>query len=178
MNDCPYCKLEDRLKRSLEMRIHRGEITHTYVETKQGWPVGTVAEHMDMHLDYTPEEAAHIEAVRTESIDTLNTAESLLQRMMGWLDELEDQKDMEGISTEWVQNATRLVSECNKSLKLVGTLKKEIGVDSQLFLQDQREAAMARILVSVLGSQPHLLNQIELQMATLKTPTHIIEMED
>jgi len=178
MNDCPFCELEDRLKRSLEMRLHRGEITHTHVETKQGWPVGTVAEHMDLHLDYTPEEAAHIEAVRTESIDTLNTAESLLQRMMGWLDELEDQKDMEGITGEWVQNATRLVSECNKSLKLVGTLKKEIGVDSQLFLQDQREAAMARILVNVLGSQPHLLNQIELQMATLKTPTHIIEMED
>lgn len=178
MNDCPFCELEDRLKRSLEMRIHRGEITHTHAETKQGWPVGTVAEHMDLHLDYTPEEAAHIETVRTESIDTLNTAESLLQRMMGWLDELEDQKDIEGITTEWVQNATRLVAECNKSLKLVGTLKKEIGVDSQLFLQDQREAAMARILVNVLGSQPHLLNQIELQMQTLKAPTHIIEMED
>ena len=133
---------------------------------------------MDMHLDYTPEEAGLVEQMRTESIDTLNTAESLLQRMMGWLDELEDQKDMEGITGEWVQNATRLVSECNKSLKLVGTLKKEIGTDSQLFLQDQREAAMARILVSVLGAHPHLLNQIELQMATLKTPTHIIEMED
>ena len=177
MSECPFCELEDRLKRSLEMRIHRGEITHTHAETKQGWPVGTVAEHMDQHLDYTPEEAAHIETVRTESIDTLNTAESLLQRMMGWLDELEDQKDIEGITTEWVQNATRLVAECNKSLKLVGTLKKEIGVDSQLFLQDQREAAMARIPVNVLGTQPHLLNQIELQMQTLKAPTHIVEYE-
>ena len=175
---CPFCCIDSRLKRSLEMRLHRGEITHTHVETKQGWPVGTVAEHMDSHLDYTPEEAAHIETLRVESIDTLNTAESLLQRMMGWLDELEDQKDMEGITGEWVQNATRLVAECNKSLKLVGTLKKEIGTDSQLFLQDQREAAMARILVSVLGSHPHLLNQIELQLSMLKTPTHIIEMED
>jgi len=174
---CPFCELEDRLKRSLEMRIHRGEITHTHVETKQGWSVGIVAEHMDQHLDYTPEEASHIETLRTESIDTLNTAESLLLRMMGWLDELEDQKDIEGITTEWVQNATRLVSECNKSLKLVGTLKKEIGTDSQLFLADQREAAMARILVNVLGAQPHLLDQVELQMSSLKTPTHIIEYE-
>ena len=174
---CPFCELEDRLKRSLEMRLHRTEITHTYVETKQGWSVGIVAEHMDQHLDYTPEEASHIETLRTESIDTLNTAESLLVRMMGWLDELEDQKDIEGITTEWVQNATRLVSECNKSLKLVGTLKKEIGTDSQLFLADQREAALSRILVSVLGTQPHLLDQVELQMSSLKTPTHIIEYE-
>ena len=175
---CDFCEIEDRLKRSLEMRLHRGEITHTYVETKQGWSVGVVAEHMDQHLDYTPEEAAHIETVRTESIDTLNTAESLLQRMMSWLDELEDQKDIEGITPDLVASFTRLVSECNKSLKLVGTLKKEIGVDSQLFLQDQREAALSRILVSVLGTQPHLLDQVELQMATLKAPTHIIEMED
>ena len=50
---CPFCELDPRLRRSLEMRLHRGEITHTHVETKQGWPVGTVAEHMDMHLDYT-----------------------------------------------------------------------------------------------------------------------------
>lgn len=178
MTECPFCLLEERLKRSLEMRLHRGEITHTHVETKQGWSVGIVSEHMDLHLDYTPEEAAHIETLRTESIDTLNTAESLLQRMMGWLDELEDQKDMEGITSEWVQNATRLVAECNKSLKLVGQLKKEIGTDSQLFLQDQREAALSRILVGVLSGHPHLLDQVELQMATLKTPTHIIELED
>ena len=116
---CPFCDLEDRLKRSLEMRIHRGEITHTYVETKQGWSVGVVAQHMDMHLDYTPEEASHIETLRVESIDTLNTAESLLQRMMGWLDELEDQKDMEGITGEWVQNATRLVAECIRQNRLI-----------------------------------------------------------
>ena len=175
---CPFCKIEERMQRTLEMRLHRGEITHTHVEVKQGWPVGTVAEHMDSHLDYTPAEAAHIETLRVESIDTLNTAESLLQRMLSWLDELEDQKDIEGITTDWVQNATRLVSECNKSLKLVGTLKKEIGTDSQLYLADQREAALSRILVSVLGTQPHLLDQVELQMATLKTPTHIIEYEE
>ena len=175
---CPFCELDDRLKRNLEMKLHRGELTHTHVETKQGWPVGNVAEHMDLHLDYTPEEAAHIETLRVESIDTLNTAESLLQRIMSWLDDVEDQKDIEGITPDLVASFTRLVSECNKSLKLVGQLKKEIGTDSQLFLQDQREAAMARILVSVLGSQPHLLDQVELQMATLKAPTHIINLGD
>ena len=72
---------------------------------------------------------------------------------------------------------TKLVGQCNTSLKLVGQLKKEIGVDSQLFLADQREAATARILVDVLRGQPHLLDQVELRLAALKTPTHVIEYD-
>jgi hypothetical protein len=177
MKLCPFCEMEPRSRRSLEMRLHRSEITNAHVEEKQGWDVGTVSRHMGDHIDYTPEEASLVEDMRTESIDTLNTAESLLQRMMGWLDELEHQKDTEGITPELVASFTKLVGQCNASLKLVGQLKKEIGVDSQLFLADQREAATARILVDVLRGQPHLLDQVELRLAALKTPTYVVEYD-
>ena len=177
MNLCPFCEMEPRSRRALEMRLHRSEVTNSHVEEKMGWDVGVVNRHMSDHIEYTPEEALLVEDMRTESIDTLNTAESLLQRMMGWLDELEHQKNIEGISPELVASFTKLVGQCNTSLKLVGQLKKEIGVDSQLFLADQREAATARSLVDVLRGQPHLLDQVELRLAALKTPTHVIEYD-
>lgn len=171
MSDCPFCNIDHRrVRRSLEIRLHRNEITPSYVDLNYGWPSGTAADHMNEHLDYTPEEEAAVEELRLESIDTLNTAETVLQRMVGWLDELEELKDNEGINVEWVGMATRLVGEVNRSLKLVGQLKKEIGTDSQLFLADQRMGALSRILVDVLRTEPHLLDQIEFKMAALKPP--------
>jgi hypothetical protein len=93
--------------------------------------------------------------------------------MMGWLDELEEQKEVEGISVELVGSFTRLVSECNRSLKLVGQLKKEIGTESQMFLADQRMQMLSRILVEVLSPHPMLLDEVELKMNTLKAPTYV-----
>jgi hypothetical protein len=173
MNECPLCNLDARVRRDIEIKIHRQEITHIYAEQKHGWEVGVVARHMDEHIDYTPAEEAAVESLRVESIDTLNTAESLLQRMMGWLDELEEQKEVEGISVELVGSFTRLVSECNRSLKLVGQLKKEIGTESQMFLADQRMQMLSRILVEVLSPHPMLLDEVELKMNTLKAPTYV-----
>ena len=98
MKLCPFCEMEPRSRRALEMRLHRSEVTIAHVEQKMGWDVGVARRHMAEHIDYTPEEASLVEDMRTESIDTLNTAESLLQRMMGWLDELEHQKDIEGVT--------------------------------------------------------------------------------
>ena len=34
------------------------------------------------------------------------------------------------------------------------------------------------VLVNVLGSQPDLLDQVELHLAALKEPTHIIDSDD
>ena len=167
---CPLCNLQRRARRSLEIKLHRQEMTHSYLETRSGWSSGTVAEHMESHLDYTPEEEAAVEELRLESIDTLNTADSVLQRMVGWLDEWEELKDEQGMDPEWVSMATRLVGEVNRSLKLIGQLKKEIGTDSQLFLADQRMGALSRILVEVLRTEPHLLDQIELRMGALRPP--------
>ena len=173
MNECPFCKLPQTTRRQLEIKLHRGEHTYAWVDAKYGWPVGTASTHMREHIEYTPEEERMVEEMRTESIDTLNTAESILQRMVGWLDELEDLKDREGMTPEWVATATKLVGQTTSSLKLVGQLKKEIGVDSQLFLADQRMNMLSSILIEVLSDKPHLLDQIELRFAALKTPNHI-----
>jgi hypothetical protein len=108
-------------------------------------------------------------------------AEGLVRRLVGWLDELEVLKAQDGISSEWVADATKLVGQANTSLKLVGQLKKEIGVDSQLLLAENRMNDFMRQLVNTLEPHPDLLDQVELHMASLKSPKHTIvdvEWED
>tara|TARA_R100000482_G_C5132541_1_gene153215 strand:+ start:4383 stop:5036 length:654 start_codon:yes stop_codon:yes gene_type:complete len=173
--DCPLCSHPDRLK--IELSIRTETATPEFLETKYRWPTGTVMEHMNEHLEYKPEEGQALESMRKDTINTLNSADNLLQRMNTWLDEWEEKKDAEGITEEWVQTATRLASECNRGLKLIGTLKKEIGVDSQLMLADRKMDMVMGILVHTLSEQPHLLDQIELQMSALKDPTHIQEID-
>jgi len=110
-----------------------------------------------------------------ESINTLDMAESLVVRLVGWLDELEVLKASDGISSEWVSDATKLVAQANTSLKLVGQLKKEIGVDSQLLLAENRMNDFMRLLVGTLEPHPELLDQVELHMSALRAPTYVMD---
>jgi hypothetical protein len=95
-----------------------------------------------------------------------------------WVDELEDRKALEGLTSEWIADATKLLSQGQGFLKLVGQLKKEIGVDSQLLLADKKVDNMMGILVEVLRNEPVYLDQIQLQLATLQTPVAIIDDTD
>jgi hypothetical protein len=167
-NNCAVCQLAN--KRDVEVKIHRGEMTSTFLESKYSWPVGTVMTHMDEHLQYDPNEASHIEQMRDESISTLNVAENLVQRLVSWLDELEQRKVTEGLTSEWIGDATKLLSQGQGFLKLVGQLKSEIGVDSQLLLADRKVDAMMGILVEVLRNEPLYLDQIQLRLATMQAP--------
>jgi len=169
--DCPLCSHPQRSM--IENQINNETTTISFIEQKMNWPIGSVIEHMDNHIEYDAVIGGAMEAMRKETINTLNTAENLLQRMNLWLDEWEEKKDIEGISEEWVVTATRLASECNKGLKLVGTLKKEIGVDSQLLLAQRKVDAVMGILVETLQHEPKLLDTIELQISALKEPTYI-----
>lgn len=166
--NCPLCQLPNR--REVEVKVHRGEITPAFLETKYNWPVGSVNKHMDLHLEYDANEATHIEKMRDESISTLNVAENLVQRLVSWVDELEDRKVTEGLTSEWIADATKLLAQGQGFLKLVGQLKKEIGVDSQLLLADKKVDNMMGILVEVLKNEPVYLDQIQLQLASLQTP--------
>jgi hypothetical protein len=172
--ECPMCGIGTR--KDLEVGVHSGEVTTLYLEEKYAWPVGTVMTHMDEHVDYDPEEAQHMERMRGESIDTLTSAQDIVFRLLGWLDELEAIKDSTGgITSEWVADASKLVAQANTSLRLVGQLKKEIGVDSQLLLAQKQMDSVMGILVNSLRDSPHLLDDIEFRIATLKPPTHTIE---
>lgn len=174
--DCPMCGIANR--RDLEVGVHTGDITVAYIEEKYSWPVGTVMTHMDEHVDYDPEEAKHMEKMRYESINTLDAAQDIVSRLLGWLDELEAVKDSEGgITSEWVADAAKLVAQANTSLRLVGQLKKEIGVDSQLLLAQKQMDNVMGVLVNTLQDQPQLLDQIELRVAALKPPTHVVDVD-
>jgi len=174
-NPCPFCAHPQRTM--LETQINSETKTTAFVEAKMMWPVGTVMNHMESHIEYDPVKSGAMEAMRQETINTLNTAEDLLQRMNSWLDEWEEKKDIEGISEEWVVTATRLASECNRGLKLVGTLKKEIGVDSQLLLAQRKVDMVMGILVESLQEHPKILDSIELQISALKEPTYIQDVD-
>lgn len=174
--DCALCGISNR--REIEIGIHQNEITPSFLEEKYSWPIGTVMTHMDEHIDYDPAEAQHMEKMRSESIDTLDSAQDIVGRLLGWIDELEQQKDEgEGITSEWVADATKLVAQANTSLRLVGQLKKEIGVDSQLLLAQAQMDNVMGVLVNTLRDQPHLLDNVELQLAALKPPSHIQDVE-
>ena len=173
--DCALCA--HLSCREFEMKLHREEVTASFLEMKMNWPVGTVDTHMKEHLEYDPTEASVVEQARTETIDTLNVAENLLQRMVGWLDELEERRGLEGVSSEWIADATKLTGQCHTGLKLIGQLKKEIGVDSQLLLADRKMDAVMGILVETLRDEPRLLDNIELRLAGLKAPSNIVEVD-
>ena len=100
-----------------------------------------------------------------------------MQRMVGWLDELEERREVEGVSSEWISDATKLTGQCHTGLKLIGQLKKEIGVDSQLLLADRKMDAVMGILVDTLRDDPHLLDNIELRLSALKAPSHVIDAD-
>ena len=155
-----------------------GQITPMHLETSNGWPSGTITDHMDNHRHYDHGEAQRIEKARNDSISTLTVAEDIAQKLVTWIEELELRKDDEGITSEWVTDAARLVGQANSSLRLIGQLKQEIGVDSQLLLAQNRVDSIMGVLVNVLGSQPDLLDQVELHLAALKEPTHIIDSDD
>jgi hypothetical protein len=165
---CPLCNMANR--RELEIKLHRGEITGAFLENKYAWNIGTVGKHMDEHLSFDPMEANRIEALRDESISTLNVAENLVQRLVTWMDELEDRKMEEGLTSELIGDATKLFSQAQGFLKLIGQLKKEIGVDSQLLLADRKVDTVMGILVDVLKTEPVYLDQIQLRLAALQAP--------
>ncbi len=173
---CPMCGISTR--KDLEVEVHIGNVSTAYLEEKYSWPIGTVMTHMDDHVDYDPEEAKHMESMRYESINTLDAAQDIVSRLLGWLDELEAVKDSEGgITSEWVTDAAKLVAQANTSLRLVGQLKKEIGVDSQLLLAQKQMDGVMGVLVNTLRDQPQLLDMIELQVAALKPPTHVQDVD-
>jgi len=174
-SECAMCAHPQ--SREWELKLHREETTPSFIEGKMAWSVGTVDNHMKNHVDYDASEAAVIEQARHETIDTLNVAENLMQRMVGWLDELEERRAGEGVSSEWIADATRLVGQCHTGLKLIGQLKKEIGVDSQLLLADRKMDTVMGVLVDVLREEPKYLDSIELRLAGLKAPTNIIDVD-
>jgi hypothetical protein len=162
----------------LEVQVFNGNMTSAYLESKNGWEAGIVEEHMSDHIDYDPEEAMEIEQARSEAISTLDMAEDVFTRITRWLDEWESVKGRDGIDAEWLGTATRLIAQANTNIKLIGTLKKEIGVDSQMLLAQQQVTGVMGILVDVLRNDPKLLNQIELRIAAMRPATHVIEEGD
>ena len=175
--NCPFCSHPQR--KDLEIKLTNNIHTPAYIEKKFGWPEGTVMKHLDFHLEYTQDEEAHVETLRRESISTLDMAQEIVTRIMNWIDELEQRKINEGeITSEWVADVTKLVGQANSSLNLIGKLKKEIGVDSQLLLAQSKMDEVMGILVESLHTEPHLLDQIELRLASLKSPTYIQPLEE
>ncbi|MBT4406590.1 MAG: hypothetical protein HOC79_01810 [Euryarchaeota archaeon] len=169
--DCALCEHRNRF--DLEIKLFREETTPHFLEQKHGWLSGTVIVHMEEHIEYDPVKDALIESLRNESISTLNMAENTAQKLNEWIEEIELQKDMQGISSEWIADATSLTSQLGNMLRLMGQLKKEIGVDSQLLLADAKMNSVMGVLVDTLREQPEVLDQIELRLAGLKTPRTI-----
>tara|TARA_Y100001938_G_C8063752_1_gene418912 strand:- start:179 stop:805 length:627 start_codon:yes stop_codon:yes gene_type:complete len=166
--DCPMCEHRDRIE--LEVKLHKGEITSSFLEQKHGWLPGSVNVHMEDHLEYDPVRAGLIEAMRQESISTLNIAENAAMKINGWIEELEAQRFDGAIDTDWITDATKLTGQLNGFLRLVGVLKKEIGVDSQLLLAQQKMDGVMQVLVDTLKSEPALLDQIQFRLAALRQP--------
>ena len=169
---CELCEHKD--KREIEMDVYSGDVSSSYLEAKYNWPDGHVMNHMDAHLDYDPKEAKHIENARSQTINTLDAAEDIVNRITAYLDELEQLKDEQGgITSDFVTDASRLIAQANTSLKLVGTLKREIGVDSQLLLAHAQLNQVSRVLVEVLSEQPKLLDDVERKLNTLSRPIDV-----
>ena len=169
---CALC--DHKKKKEFEIELNNGETTPDYLESKYSWQEGTVMKHMESHVEFDPEEAEHVEEARKQSINTLDAAEDIVNRIASYLDELEARKEAHGgITSDFVADAAKLIGQANSSLKLVGQLKKEIGVDSQLLLAQSQMNHMSNILVDVLGSNPQLLDQIEFRMAALKAPVTV-----
>jgi|TARA_R100001463_G_scaffold22569_2_gene54183 hypothetical protein len=171
---CPMC--DHKSKKDYELGIMNEEFSATFLEVRHNWNEGTVMNHMDNHIEFDALQAKNMEEDRQQTISTLDAAEDIVIRIQNYLNELEVQKEAAGgISSEFVSDAAKLIGQANSSLKLVGQLKKEIGVDSQLMLAQAQVNDMSRILIEVLGSHPQLLDQVELKMALLKEPSVIID---
>jgi len=174
--ECPLCN--HPMRKEIELSVFNGDNTSAYIEAKNSWAAGIVEEHMGDHIEFDSTEATRIEKLRDESISTLDMAQDVFGRVQRWLDEWEEKKDdNEGITREWLAEATKLVNAANQSVKLIGTLKKEIGVDSQLLLVQQQVNGVMGIIVDVLRDQPALLNQMELRLGALKAPIHDVDFE-
>ena len=172
---CPMC--DHKSKKDYELGIMNEEFSATFLEVRHNWNDGIVMNHMDNHIEFDALEAKIMESDRQQTIVTLDAAEDIVIRIQNYLNELEVQKEAAGgISSEFVTDAAKLIGQANSSLKLVGQLKKEIGVDSQLLLAQAQVNDMSRILVDVLGTHPQLLDQVELKMALLKEPSVIIDV--
>ena len=173
---CPMCDHKNRAE--YERQLIAEEVTPDFLEAKHSWPDGTVMTHMESHVEYDPVVAGEVEDARAQSINTLDAAEDIVRRITNYLNELEQQKEATGeITTEFVADAARLIAQANSSLKLVGQLKKEIGVDSQLLLAQAHMNNMSHILIDVLRDTPELLDQVELRMAALREPTSVQDVE-
>jgi len=171
---CPMC--DHKSKKDYELGIMNEEFSATFLEVRHNWNEGVVMNHMDNHIEFDALQAKNMEEYRQQTISTLDAAEDIVIRIQNYLNELEAQKEAQGgISSEFVTDAAKLIGQANSSLKLVGQLKKEIGVDSQLMLAQAQVNDMSRILIEVLGSHPQLLDQVELKMALLKEPSVIID---
>jgi len=171
---CPMC--DHKSKKDYELGIMNEEFSATFLEVRHNWNEGVVMNHMDNHIEFDALQAKNMEEDRQQTISTLDAAEDIVIRIQNYLNELEAQKEAQGgISSEFVTDAAKLIGQANSSLKLVGQLKKEIGVDSQLMLAQAQVNDMSRILIEVLGSHPQLLDQVELKMALLKEPSVIID---
>jgi hypothetical protein len=165
---------EHRERKEMEMAVYSGDDSSSYLEAKYNWADGTVIHHMDYHMEYDPEEAEFIERARSQSINTLDSAEDIVIRIQSYLNELEEQKEAEGgITSEFVADASRLIGQANTSLKLVGQLKKEIGVDSQLLIAQAQVNDVSRILVEVLSDQPKILDKVERKLNLLSAPIDV-----
>ena len=174
--DCSLCA--HRKRHEYEIGVHSQEYEPTYLEVKHNWPEATVMNHMANHIDYDITKASHVEAAREQSINTLDSAEEIVNRITTYLNELEEQKEaVGGINSDFVADATRLIGQANTSLKLVAQLKKEIGVDSELLLAQAQMNDMSRLLVDVLSGHPELLDQVELRMSALKEPVNVIDVD-
>tara|TARA_R100000152_G_C6781189_1_gene215176 strand:- start:1722 stop:2354 length:633 start_codon:yes stop_codon:yes gene_type:complete len=166
--DCPMCEAPNR--HELEMKLYRGETTASFLEQKYGWLPGSVNVHLNDHEDFDPLKAGLIEAMRQDTINTVNLAENMAQRLSTWIDELEAQRSEEWIDSDFIADATRLTAQLGGYLKLAGQLKKEIGVDNQLLLAQRQLDEVMYVLVDTLKQHPELLDQIELRVSTLKAP--------
>ena len=160
----------------MEIKLYRGETTAVFLEQKFGWLPGSVNVHLDDHIEYDPIRAGLVEAMRQESISTLNIAENTAQKINTWIEELENQKYGD-IDSDWIGDAVKLTGQLNGMLRLVGQLKQEIGVDSQLLLAQQKMDGIMHVLVDSLRDQPHLLDTIELKLAALKQPKNVQTVE-
>ncbi len=171
---CPMCRHEN--KREYEVEINSEEISPNYLEVRHGWSEGTVMNHMNMHVEWDAKEAKHIEKARSQTINTLDAAEDIVNRISGYLDELDEQKETsgDGITSEFVADVSRLIGQANASLKLVGQLKKEIGVDSQLLLVQARYDQISHILVDTLENHPKLLDTIEEKMLVMNADYEVL----
>jgi len=173
---CGMC--DHKKRKDYEKDVMADETSPDYLESKHNWPEGTVMTHMESHIEFDPEEAQHLEKAREQSINTLDSAEDIVIRIRSYLDELEERKEQHGgITSDFVADATRLIGQANSSLKLVGQLKKEIGVDSQLLLAQAQMNNLSGILVDTLKHHPELLDDIELRMAALKAPSNVIDVD-